>query len=60
MILNFEDYQEHITAETICVFCGDRCIRIWPTSCPMKNLECSCGKIGGVIMTGDQIFEERK
>ncbi len=57
-VVELEDYKEHITAETICVFCGERSIRVWPTSCPMKNLECSCGIIGGVILTGDRIFKE--
>ncbi len=45
---------QHKYSEVICVFCGKRWIAIRPASFKLKELECTCGKEGGVIETGEE------
>lgn len=52
----------HTVSEVICVFCGHRWISVRPTSVLLKHIECPCGRVGGVIETGQPLEhdEERR
>lgn len=55
-IVEFEEYIPHEVSETICVFCGNRALRIYPEVTPLRILECdNCLRIGGIIKTGQDL-----
>ena len=45
----------HRLSEVICVFCGRRWLVVRPESMKLKELECTCGREGGVIETGENL-----
>lgn len=45
----------HKVSEVICIFCGRRWVAVRPETVKLKDLECPCGKPGGVIETGETI-----
>ena len=51
-VIEIEEGMPHNMAETICIFCGKRAVDIWPEGVLLKDLECSCGRKGGIICTG--------
>lgn len=57
-ILNISQNEEHEVAELMCLKCFSRWIGVYPTSVPLKNIECKCGATGYVIKTGQTIEEE--
>lgn len=47
----------HKITEVICIFCGKRWMAARPELMRLRELECSCGKPGGIIETGEVIRE---
>lgn len=50
-----EDNIPHEVSEVICLKCLHRWIAVYPTSTLLKDLECTCGKVGYVIKTGQTL-----
>ena len=54
--VNIEEYKPHEVAETICLFCFNRTISVYPVKALLKTHECgNCWKIGGIIKTGQSL-----
>lgn len=47
--------EEHEVAELMCVKCKRRWIGVYPSSLPLKDIECQCGEKGYVIKTGQSL-----
>ena len=47
----------HNISEVICLKCLKRWIAVYPEETPLKDIECTCGEIGYVIKTGQELFE---
>ena len=45
----------HKASEVICVGCGARWVAVRPTQTKLKDLACSCGVLGRVIETGEEL-----
>lgn len=48
-------YDEYEVAELICFKCKRRWIGVYPTTLLLKDIECTCGKKGFVIKTGQSL-----
>ena len=48
-------YVEYEVAELICLKCKRRWIGVYPTTLLLKDIECTCGKKGFVIKTGQSL-----
>ena len=46
----------HNISEVICLKCLKRWIAVYPEETPLKDIECTCGEIGYVIKTGQELF----
>lgn len=57
-VIDIDTNKPHMVSEVICVFCGHRWICVRPVETLLKNIECPCGKCGGVIETGQIIEQE--
>ena len=52
---NIEENLPHEIAELICLKCLNRAIHVYPSSVPLKDLECKCGEVGYLIKTGQAL-----
>ena len=50
-----EENLSHEIAELICLKCLNRAIHVYPSSVPLKDLECKCGEVGYLIKTGQTL-----
>lgn len=57
-IVNFESNLPHDISEVICLKCLSRWIAVYPHGTLLKDLECKCGAVGYVIMTGQPLYED--
>lgn len=53
-----EHHLPHNVAEVICLKCLKRWIAVYPEETPLKDIECTCGEVGYVIKTGQELFNE--
>jgi len=58
--LDFHDNQPHKIAETICLKCLRRSVTVWPANLWLKSLECSCGEVGFIIKTGQELDDDSR
>ena len=47
--------EPHQVCEVICLRCLKRWIAVYPEKTLLKELECSCGEVGYVIKTGQEM-----
>ena len=59
-VVDFEVNMEHEVAELMCLECYQRWIGVYPKSVLLKDIECSCGKVGYVIKTGQTLSEDKE
>lgn len=58
-VIHLEEYHlPHNVAEVICLKCLKRWIAVYPEETPLKDIECTCGEVGYVIKTGQELFNE--
>ena len=55
-IVSVEHNIPYNVAEVICLKCLRRWIATYPDETPLKDLECTCGEVGYVIKTGQELF----
>jgi len=48
-------FVEYEVAELMCLKCKHRWIGVYPTTLLLKDIECTCGKKGYVINTGQSL-----
>lgn len=56
-IVDISENEEHEVAELICLKCLSRWIGVYPSKSWLKNAECTCGAVGYIIKTGQNIEE---
>lgn len=56
-VVDIESNMKHEVAELICLKCLNRWIGVYPSTVPLKDIECKCGAIGFVIKTGQTLEE---
>lgn len=54
-VIPIEVNMEHTVSEVICLKCLSRWICVRPSSVLLKEIECSCGSIGYMIETGQDL-----
>lgn len=54
-IIRREEKLPHKYSEVICLKCLNRFISVRPINSRLKDLECSCGEIGFIIETGENL-----
>ena len=61
-IIELDEHRPHECFEAICLHCKFRWLAVCPVDVvPMKDWECDeCGKMGGIIRTGQPLDFERK
>lgn len=57
-VIDFSANEPHVVCEVICLKCLRRWIAVYPQKTLLKQLECSCGAVGYVIKTGQEIDEK--
>lgn len=56
MIVDFDEYKEHVVQEVVCLKCLQRWVAVYPSGTWLKDIECpNCHEQGFVIATGQEI-----
>lgn len=55
-IVSIEHNLPHNVAEVVCLKCLRRWIAVYSDETPLRDLECTCGEVGYVIKTGQELF----